>query len=343
MQTEAPTSPAMSSQPGRSRRAQKGAPFRLQGPLAAGGLDFQPPGGERRDFSCVNHSSARLCTTARTLPRSSAAAGARRPGGSGIVASLVPSTQWHLIDLAPPRGHLPGLPRSLPPVYHFPRSPDSLVPGAIALAVWPGFIAENYSWPWAGDRASRGWRESCLLKTGNKGRKERKPRKGRAEVQCAVGVGLGAAREKTHSFPNVCSGTPHTSTLAGRGLSACFSCGVHCEPVIGCFRDLTAQERTRRPPRTASGPSLGRQRSGFQRCPRVKLHYIPPGNEVLQVSGPQPEETALATSPGPAILRPGLNWLAELGEGGRRGQALEIQESAEAGGQHQVRKGAGSF
>lgn len=62
-----------------------------------------------------------------------------------------------------------------------------------------------------------GWHESCLLKTGNKGRKERKPRKGRqqAEVQCAEGVGMRATREKTHSFPSVCSRTPHTSTLAG--------------------------------------------------------------------------------------------------------------------------------
>jgi hypothetical protein len=92
----------------------------------------------------------------------------------------------------------------------------------------------------------------------------------------------------------------HRTPARWRVLSACFSCGVHCEPAIGCFGDLPAQERTRRPPRTASGPSLGQQRPGFQRWPRVKLHYILPGNEVLQVSAPS-QKTQLWP---PALAQP---------------------------------------
>lgn len=139
-------------------------------------------------------------------------------------------------------------------------------------------------------------------------RKQREEEKKAQEGEAAGGGGAcerawgsGGGSLRKDPFISCCLLQDSADQHAGKGYLLPSAVEFTVCQQLGCFRDLPAQEGTGRPPRAASGPSFGQQRPGFQRRPRVKLCYILPGNEVLQVLAPSQEKqlwpTALAQPP----------------------------------------------
>ncbi|XP_036033481.1 uncharacterized protein LOC118577426 isoform X1 [Onychomys torridus] len=147
--------------------------------------------------------------------------------------------------------------------------------------------------------------------TGKQREEEKKAQEGEAAGRGGACVWWGQPEKRPIHFLIFAPGHRRPARWQGYLLASAVEFTV-CQQ-LGCFRDLPAQEGSRRPPRAASGPSFGQRRPGFQRCPRVKLCYILPGNEVLQVLAPSQQKqlwpTALAQPPSSQ----GPDWLEELG------------------------------